>query len=301
LQKFSVCPYQFLLSAIYRLQPAEEPEPLQKLDPLTRGALFHEVQADFLRALKEHGQLPVSERNLGTALATLDRIVEHVADKYHERLAPAIERVWDDETALMQGDLRVWLAALATSSAEWIPRYFELSFGLPIDHAHDPASRRQPVAIDGRFPMRGAIDLVEQHGAAGWLRVTDHKTGKNRTTRGLVVGGGSTLQPIIYTLVAEQMLGLPVHASRLSFCTTAGGFSEHPVSVRDEYRRFGVEVLEIIDRAVEHGALPQAPRKGACGWCDFKAVCGPHEERRAAHKRPDLPALEDLQALRGLP
>jgi hypothetical protein len=149
--------------------------------------------------------------------------------------------------------------------------------------------------------MRGAIDLVEQHGAAGWLRVTDHKTGKNRTTRGLVVGGGSTLQPIIYTLVAEQMLGLPVHASRLSFCTTAGGFSEHPVSVRDEYRRFGVEVLEIIDRAVEHGALPQAPRTGACGWCDFKAVCGPHEERRAAHKRPDLPALEDLQALRGLP
>jgi len=33
LQKFSACPYQFLLSAIYRLQPAEEPEPLQRLDP----------------------------------------------------------------------------------------------------------------------------------------------------------------------------------------------------------------------------------------------------------------------------
>ena len=45
LQKFSTCPYQFLLSAIYRLEPSQDPEPLQKLDPLTRGALFHKVQA----------------------------------------------------------------------------------------------------------------------------------------------------------------------------------------------------------------------------------------------------------------
>ena len=55
LQKFSSCPYQFLLSAIYRLERAEEPEPLQKLDPLTRGALFHDVQAEFFRALKRDG------------------------------------------------------------------------------------------------------------------------------------------------------------------------------------------------------------------------------------------------------
>ena len=64
LQKFASCPYQFLLSAIYRLEPAEEPEPLQKLDPLTRGALFHEAQAEFFRALKKDGQLPVTAASL---------------------------------------------------------------------------------------------------------------------------------------------------------------------------------------------------------------------------------------------
>jgi CRISPR/Cas system-associated exonuclease Cas4 (RecB family) len=155
--------------------------------------------------------------------------------------------------------------------------------------------------IDGRFPIRGAIDLVEVHGALGSLRVTDHKTGRNRTTRGLVVGGGGTLQPIVYTLVAEQLLGRPVSYARLSFATTAGGFTEHPVSVRDEHRRSGIEVLEIIDRAVEAGALPQVPRKGACGWCDFRGVCGPLEEQRAARKHPTLGALDDLGALRGMP
>ena len=51
LQKFATCPYQFVLSAIYRFAPNDPPEPLQRLDPLTRGSLFHEVQARVLRAL----------------------------------------------------------------------------------------------------------------------------------------------------------------------------------------------------------------------------------------------------------
>jgi ATP-dependent helicase/DNAse subunit B len=51
LQKFTTCPYQFTLSAIYRLEPNDRPEPLQRLDPLTKGAIFHEVQAAFFRAL----------------------------------------------------------------------------------------------------------------------------------------------------------------------------------------------------------------------------------------------------------
>jgi ATP-dependent helicase/DNAse subunit B len=53
LQRFSACPYQFVLGAFYRLQPIELPEPIQRLDPLTRGSLFHEIQARFFRTLKE--------------------------------------------------------------------------------------------------------------------------------------------------------------------------------------------------------------------------------------------------------
>ena len=40
------------------------------------------------------------------------------------------------------------------------------------------------------------------------------------------------------------------------------------------------------EHAVELGALPQAPRKGTCAWCDFRAVCGPLEEARAADIGP---------------
>jgi ATP-dependent helicase/nuclease subunit B len=301
LQRFSACPYQFLLSAIYRFEPLEQPEAIVQLDPLTRGAIFHEIQRDVLRALRAAGLLPIPDARRGEAQAILAGIATRIFAAHHDTLAPAIERVWDDETTLMHGDLRLWLDKLAAGSAEWVPRYFELSFGLPIDGSHDERSIPDPVVIDGRFAIRGAIDLVEQHGALGSLRVTDHKTGKNRTTARLVVGGGGTLQPIVYSLVAEEMLKLPVASARLWFATTAGAFTEHPVSLRPEHLRAGIEVLEIIDRAVEIGALPQSPRKGACAWCDFRQVCGPHEEDRARRKNAALGALEDLAALREMP
>ena len=46
----------------------------------------------------------------------------------------------------------------------------------------------------------------------------------------------------------------------------------------------GIEVLEIIDRAVELGMLPPAPADRACGYCDFLPVCGPDQERRGKRK-----------------
>lgn len=297
LQKFSSCPYQFLLSAIYRLEPAEEPEPLQKLDPLTRGALFHEAQAEFFRALKAKGALPVTDASVGDALAVLDGVVSRVAAKYREQLAPAIERVWQDEIAGIAKDLRVWARRLP-ESGEWVPEYFEFSFGLR-DEGRDPASQPDPVLVEDRFKLRGSIDLVERKRGGGALRVTDHKTGKNRTTWKTVIGGGAILQPVLYSLAVERALGLPVECGRLFYCTAPGGFTDHQIPINDANRRAGLEALEIIDRAIELAFLPAAPADRACTWCDFRPVCGPHEQERVKVKPREK--LGDLDALRGMP
>jgi hypothetical protein len=58
-------------------------------------------------------------------------------------------------------------------------------------------------------------------------------------------------------------------------------------------------VLAVIDRAVAEGFLPAAPRVRACGICDFRDVCGPHEETRIAEKDPAR--LEELRTLRSWP
>ena len=96
LQRFATCPYQFVLATIYRLEPWDEPEPLIRLDPLTRGSLFHRAQAEFFRALDRARALPVTRQTLPHAIATLDAVLDRVAAGYAETLAPAIERVWRD-------------------------------------------------------------------------------------------------------------------------------------------------------------------------------------------------------------
>jgi hypothetical protein len=297
LQKFSTCPYQFVLSAMYRLEPNDEPEPLQRLDPLTRGAIFHEIQARFFRALEASGDLPVTDARMTRALAVLDETIASVAAEQHEQLAPAIERVWEDEIADIARDLRVWVKQLP-AAGDWEPQYFEFSFGLN-DEGRDPRSVPDPVLLDGRFKLRGSVDLIERQRGTGLLRVTDHKTGKNRTTERTIIGGGAILQPVLYSLAVEQALGSPVAFGRLFYCTAPGGFTERHIPINETNRRSGLEALEIVDRAVELGFLPPAPSDGACAWCDFRAVCGPFEERRLRNKAPDK--LGDLEALRSKP
>ena len=305
LQKYSACPYQFLLSAIYRLEPPRDIEPLQKLDPLTRGSIFHEAQARFFRQVQQDGRLPLIEDAVPYALKTIDAALSVVAREYKDELAPAIERVWDDEIADIGRDLRVWVRRMAADSGtdgfqQWKPAYFEFAFGLPGDQGRDPASVPDPVLVDGRFKLRGSVDLIESRGGPSLtLRVTDHKTGKNRTTWKTVIGGGAILQPVLYSLAVEQALQAQVSSGRLFYCTSAGGFVNHEIPLNEANRRLGLEALEIVDRAIELGFLPAAPADRACTWCDFLPVCGPDEPRRVRTKAAEK--LGDLEALREKP
>ena len=299
LQKFSICPYQFLLSAIFRLQPFDDPVPLQRLDPLTKGTIVHKMQATVFRELQRRNQLPVTRGDLDAALRILEDVVVAVAGEYYERLAPAIDRVWHEEIASIARDLRGWLRRVADEGDEWTPKHFELAFGLRDDGEHDAASVAKAVVIENDFRLRGSVDLVEEHRQTGLLRVTDHKTGKDRQKDTLVIAGGAVLQPVLYSLVVERITGKSVWESRLFFCTSAGGYKVRPVVMTANSRQAGIEALEIVDRAIETGALPTAPAEGACVWCDFRTVCGPHEELRATRK--PLDHFRDLVELRSRP
>jgi ATP-dependent helicase/nuclease subunit B len=299
LQKYATCPYQFLLGAIFRLRPADDLEPLQRMDPLTRGSLFHAVQTSFYRRLKGEGALPVVASSRDRALTTLDASLRDVAAEYHELLAPAVERIWNDEIATIRRDLRLWVDEIVRAGPEWVPVWFEWSFGLKNrmgEAERDPDSRPEPVAIDGRFLLHGSIDLIEERAGTGELRVTDHKTGKYRGKEQMVVGGGSVLQPVLYGLALEGALGRTVVEGRLYYATMDGGYRDVRIPLDADARRLGIEVLEIIDRAIEGGFLAAAPDERACAWCDFRPVCGPGAQSRAARK--SAAPLADLLELR---
>ena len=299
LQRFSACPYQFLLAAVYRLQPLEQPEPLQRLDPLTRGSLFHTIQAQFFRTLEGRAALPVTTGNFSEARRVLDEVTDSVTEAAYDELVPAVDRVWIDEVASIRRDLHGWLHYVARDGGEWRPRHFEFGFG-SVPGERDPASVRDDVTIEGGFRLRGAVDLIEEHATSHALRVTDHKTGRrpDRIEK-VIIGGGAVLQPVLYGIAIETALRQTVSQGRLFYCTAAGSYFEHPIPLNERTRAAGIEVLQVIDRAVEGGFLAAAPTEDACDRCDFRAVCGPDVFRRIGHKPQDR--LADLDALRGRP
>ncbi len=290
LQQYARCPYRFALRGVFGLRPAERPAGIQRMDPATRGELFHRAQFELLRE--------VSGRDLALdeTLAILDGVIERVAARAEADLAPAIPQIWRSEVQGIRADLRGWLQQRALREGAWKPAFYELSFGLHDPAGRDPRSRKEPVELEGGYRLRGAIDLVERH-ASGALRVVDHKTGRMPDPKPEVVGGGEALQPLLYALAAEAILGEPAAFGRLYYATIAQNYQVIDVQVNDWTRRRAVHVLEIIDDAMRDGFLPAAPRKDGCRGCEYLVVCGPYEEERVKVKSPA--ELKKLKELRG--
>jgi ATP-dependent helicase/nuclease subunit B len=124
------------------------------------------------------------------------------------------------------------------------------------------------------------------------------------------VGGGAILQPVLYALAAEKLLNQQVAAGRLYYCTAAGGYEERVVELNGQVengawagnrtpRDIAREVAAVIAGALTDNFLPAAPAKDECKWCDYRMVCGPHEELRL--KRKPTARLLNLSRLRELP
>lgn len=299
LERFAVCPYRFYLASIVRLAAREEPERIETIDARTRGTIVHAIYSAILRRLQADGLLPLVEAEMERVRGIADATLDAVAARYFDELAPAIEPIWRTEIEAMRTEMRIWLSQLTTTADAWLPVHFELGFGLPPRDDLDPASTPDPVTLDGGWQLRGSIDLVERalHGTD--LRVRDYKTGANKTRWNMVVGAGETLQPTLYSLVAEKLFMRTVVDGRLWFVSTTAGFVERAVPLTPSARRDITDVLTIIDDAVRTGRLAAAPRKKACDHCDFRTVCGPYEERRVGKKQKA--PLADLLRLREMP
>jgi PD-(D/E)XK nuclease superfamily len=156
-------------------------------------------------------------------------------ERSHTQRSPGHwDRVWDDGIDLIRVDLREWLRRASEDRSGYVPWRFELSFGL----ADSPAQRRQadahstpnPIGLDSGIQLRGSIDLVERH-ANGHIRITDHKTGKADGEDGQIIAGGQSLQPALYSLVAEKLfrgeLSVPCRRRRATGARRDGRESQY--------------------------------------------------------------------------
>jgi ATP-dependent helicase/nuclease subunit B len=290
LQNFAACPYRFYLAGMLHIEERTEAAAIEQLDPLTRGALLHEVQFRFFREWRA--------QPTGKPQEILYDVLGQVAAEYAEKIAPAIERVWVSELDDLRMDLGGWLNKLL-ETIEWLePAHFELAFGLPPDGDHDPASSAEPVEAGGAL-LRGSIDLVEVDRQFDTLRITDHKTGKPPEKEPVMLGGGTVLQPVLYALAAEKLLGKRAETGRLFYCTQRGNYQEITIPINDRARQCFGQAMKVVDEAIAAGFLPAAPAEGACGLCEYRPVCGPHEETRVKRWK-DKDALSRLYELRSM-
>ncbi len=313
LESLAACPYRFFLRAVLRLSPQETSEPLDEIDPMLRGSIFHEAQFRTLSALRDGGLLPLTRETLPAGRALLDAAFEGLRAELVDRLVPSIPRVFEDELDAILGDLREWLARVAEDS-EWVPAHFELAVGSPPGAHHDPASRPEPLALAavvGAAPavgirLRGSIDLVERRASdPNVLRATDHKTGSSyafdRAPAKVVVRGGKTLQPALYAMALEALFpSAKVESGRLYFCTPKARYASHEVLLDDATRAAVGDVVTTLDELLAQGLLPAVPEAGACTFCDYTRVCGPDASARASRIAPDA-RLDRLVALRRRP
>lgn len=301
LERFAACPYSFYLSAVERLRPANRSEIVHRMPPDVRGRIFHAAAFRYVRAVIEDRL-----EELGTKLAAADAAVDGVALEFEEQIAPALPGVWRRGVESIRADLRSWIVEHEGSASNWRPIAVELSFGKEVSGECDPASTPDVLNIESLVKLSGSIDLVEAT-SSGLIRVIDHKTGKKHRYRTnlqgdrtyyvlCAVGSGEVLQPLLYGLAAEALIGRTAVSAHLSYSTLRGGLEEEPVQINPRTRKDLNKVLLSIDDSIRHGWLPSAPRPGACMFCDYKPLCGPYEEERAARK-PPIPELDALRVL----
>jgi ATP-dependent helicase/nuclease subunit B len=306
LAQFAACPYRFYLQSIAKVAEREQVFAIDELDARQRGVLFHRVQRAVLSSLAELDALPLTALRLDEARLVLARQFERLAAEARDQYAPSIDGVFEAGLRAVSRDLEEWLIRMLEERV-FVPRYFELAFGLRPEPERDSHSVASAVALPIGVSLIGAIDLVEQD-KDGALRATDFKTSRVPETLG-VVDGGRTLQPLLYALALEQLFPTQKVASgRLYYCTSRGDYQSHEVPLDESTRTLGRTVVASMDRMLAAGFLPASPaqlpedrERNECERCSYRAVCGPYElERSSVIKQRDHGRLDALFRLRSL-
>jgi RecB family exonuclease len=301
------CPYRFYLQAIQGLRPPDADADQEGLPARERGVLMHRVQQRVLSELTQLAALPLAAERLPEALALLREAFAELALASAEQRGLDSTQPWAESLASLQLDLEEWLT-LMTREPDWIPRYFELGFGVTKErHALDARSVSEPVVLE-RLRLSGVIDLVEQRAQPDEsgrpvLRVTDYKSGRRVEKRHFVSDGGRALQPLLYGLALERLFPeARVISGRLYFCTSRGDFASDVVPLEPSARALFEDWSGAVDALLRDGLLPAAPAPAACATCPCLPVCGPYEEERVAHvKHEGLRRLAPLSRIRNLP
>lgn len=305
-ESYATCPYQYFLANTLYIEPVKEPEAIDRLDPLQRGNLVHEILQRFLTALGP-GDPPRAGRR-EAHIDLLMQVARECGATREQRGVTGRALLWAIDRQQIEEDLERWYddEVREAAACDFRPAAFEARFGtLPYGDGDEDTTYSKDAPLEltvaGRsMKFRGRIDRIDLGG--GRFRVIDYKTGKTKPKG--VLRRGESMQLPIYMHAGAHLMGLPAERGEAQyyFVSSKGGFERFGITgeafagLQEQFER----VLAVTADGMEQGFFPPNPSKEHCEYCDFKDICDARiiplmEKKKGDERAAGYRALEDIE------
>ncbi len=273
LESFALCPFQFFLRYVLRLEPVDD-RPELRVDMASRGERLHAILEEIHVAILAEG---AEARALGERVAELIRV------RVGEELDDDAVDVAESLRFLEEMDLRKLLENYGREFLEYAaasktarPEHFEWSFGLDPDRPDAEPSAPALEIVDGgqTVRLRGKIDRIDR--LADGFRVIDYKTGHAVKPVDVHTYLRAVQLPLYALAVETHLYGGEVASCDFGYWNLGrNGFAA--VKLKGGWSEFKERVVEEVVRLVgelRRGSFPVSPTNPECRrFCEYRTAC----------------------------
>lgn len=291
LETYALCPYKYFAEHILNLKPVEEPS--EEIESLEMGSLLHSILYEFYTEIKKQNIVlyKANQKQKAKAEEILFAIARQKVDAVNFNKSLSffeVEKILGINQNRKNSILYKFLEQEINSEGDFIPEYFELSFGNMNDN-------KKEFSV-GDVKLRGKIDRVDLNHYEKKLKVVDYKLGgKTPTVDDL--SRGLSLQLPLYMYVAKQLIKAqlqkdyePAGAEIYSLKFHEKKFGPMPISTRrgritdDDRVEMSEELINICLKAVNkyikeiqegrfHLSSLEDRENKVCQYCNFRSIC----------------------------
>ena len=270
IETWPACPHAYFVRYVLGVQRIEEPESIETLSALDRGAALHAAIDQFHVEVLSGRLAPPGAAGWGDEhRSALLRAGAEVADLFEARGRTGRDAFWSNARKELLAALEGWLRYDAEHLRGGRVVASELRFG-----EDEPV----PLTIAGgrTVGFTGSIDRVDEL-PDGTLVVVDHKTGKPNALAKISAEdptlGGTRFQLPVYAAAARAVLGRPAARVEAAY-TFFQPFARVPMVIDDAVERQVAHDLGRVVEGIESGRFPaRAERPGwrrfpGCWYCE---------------------------------